>query len=240
LKKLELLNWDSSFFGFPVAKVVAPDADEEDLQAAVSEMRLNKIPLAYWAANKTTTAINERVVKLGGQLVDEKLTFVAKLTDQANVGLRQTGLVETYCEGMSLGDLKQLAVDSGVYSRFVVDPKFPQDKARALYEEWMLRSVDKSVADEVLVIRQSEKVAGMATVVRAGERGSIGLISVAKEFRGQKFGETLVRAAQIWWRERGCDEIQVVTQQANVVAQNLYRKCGFEVKKTEYYYHIWA
>lgn len=240
MKTLELLDWDTSFFGFPVAKVVDPDADAHDLQAAVAEMRANKISLAYWAANKPNADLNQLVVSLGGRLVDEKLTFVARLTDQVNVSLLQMGLVETYREGMSLSDLKQLAVDSGLYSRFVVDPKFPQDKARALYEEWMIRSASKLVADEVLVIRQSSRVVGMATLVRSGERGSIGLIAVSKEFRGQKYGEALVRAAQNWWRERGCNEIRVVTQQANFAAQHLYRKCGFEVQKTEYYYHIWT
>lgn len=240
MKTLELLDWDTSFFGFPVAKVVDPDADAHDLQAAVAEMRANKISLAYWAANKPNADLNQLVVSLGGRLVDEKLTFVARLTDQVNVSLLQMGLVETYREGMSLSDLKQLAVDSGLYSRFVVDPKFPQDKARALYEEWMIRSASKLVADEVLVIRRSSRVVGMATLVRSGERGSIGLIAVSKEFRGQKYGEALVRAAQNWWRERGCNEIRVVTQQANFAAQHLYRKCGFEVQKTEYYYHIWT
>jgi dTDP-4-amino-4,6-dideoxy-D-galactose acyltransferase len=140
---------------------------------------------------------------------------------------------------MSLSDLKRLAVDSGIYSRFIVDPLFPNDKANAMFEEWILRSVDKSIADDVLVIEQDSRIAGMATVVSKGSYVSIGLVAVAEGYRGRQFGESLVRCAQNWCRDRGISQIQVTTQSVNTPARRLYEKCHFDLKTVEHFYHFW-
>ena len=239
MDQLQILNWDTGFFGFPVAKITDSRAAVEVLQSAVAQMRHQQIRLAYWAAEIDSPEIHQLIASLGGRLVDEKLTFIATLQSLPDRELPALRRVEPYQAGMSMTELKDLSVQSGQYSRFVVDPQFPAAKARELYEEWIIRSVDKTVAEEVLVIRQDDHIAGMATLVRSGEAGSIGLIAVAERFRGQKMGEALVRASQIWWKERGCQQIRVVTQEANEPAKRLYQKCGFEVQKREYFYHIW-
>lgn len=237
---LRLLEWDTGFFGFPVAKIVNAQAQPEELREAVSQLQSRQIPLAYWFATNPSPEAQSLIVELGGTLVDEKLTFVACLEKLSDQTLLPLSLVEPYSAGMPLSDLMQLAVESGIYSRFVVDPKFPQAKARAMFEQWIVRSIDKSLADEVLVIRQESKIVGMVTIAKAGTRGSIGLLAVAEQCRGRHYGQALVRAAQQWCRNRDFQEVQVVTQQANVAAQRLYYKCDFELEQMESCYHIWS
>jgi ribosomal protein S18 acetylase RimI-like enzyme len=140
---------------------------------------------------------------------------------------------------MSINDLKQLAVDSGIYSRFIVDPIFPNEKAIAMFEEWIVRSVAKSIADDVLVIADGSRIAGMATIVNKGTYASIGLVAVAEGYRGRQYGEALVRSTQSWCGERGIEQIQVTTQNANVPARRLYQKCHFDLKTIEHFYHFW-
>jgi dTDP-4-amino-4,6-dideoxy-D-galactose acyltransferase len=238
---LKLLEWDTKFFGFPVAKILNAHAQTEELREAVSQLRSQQIPLAYWFADKPSAETHSQIVGMGGDLVDEKLTFVARLDNlpeqQSSVPL---SVVEPYREEMPLSDLKQLAVESGIHSRFVVDTKFPQATARAMFEEWIIRSVDKAVADEVLVIRQDSSIVGMVTIATKGNRGSIGLLAVAERCRGRQFGQALVVAAQNWCRDRSFREMQVITQQANVAAQRLYYKCGFQLEQMEACYHIWS
>ena len=237
---LVLLEWDTAFFGFPIARIVNPRAHAEELRDAAAQMRERQIPLAYWTADNPSPEAHAQAIELGATLVDEKLTFVANVVNLTGHQLPAMPLVEPYHDGMSLAELKQLAIDSSKYSRFVVDPTFPQTKARALFEEWMVRSVNKVVADEVIVIRHESHIAGMVTLAHAGTRASIGLLAVAERFRGRKFGEALVRTAQQKSCDHGCSEVQVITQQANAAAQRLYYKCGFELQKTESCYHLWS
>lgn len=240
MESLQELDWDSRFFGFPVARITNPAASIDELRQAVGLMKTRQIPLAYWSAEDPSEDVRNVAVQLGGRMVDEKLTFAAEVSKTANIDFPKADLAQSYRDGMSVDDLKQLAVDSGIHSRFVVDPKFPRDKARALFEEWMLRSLDKTYADDVLVIPQENRIAGMATVAQKSGYVSIGLVAVAAEYRGRGFGEILVRAAITWCRERGIHQIQVTTQAANQPARRLYQKCGFELAKTEFVYHFWS
>lgn len=237
---LQRLDWDTRFFGFPVARISNPAASIDDLREALGLMKSWQIPLAYWSADDPSDDVRSEALRLGGLLVDEKLTFSAEVGKTANVDPPQADLVQSYRNGMSVDDLKQLGVDSGIYSRFVVDPKFPRDKARALFEEWILRSLDKTYADDVLVVPQGNRIAGMATVAQKESYVSIGLVAVGAEFRGRGFGEALVRAAITWCREKGIRQIQVTTQSANQPARRLYQKCGFELATTEFVYHFWC
>lgn len=237
---LKLLEWDTSFFGFPIAKIQNPHAEEKELREAVAEMRSRGIPLAYWFADKPSAESQAAVTELGGVLVDEKLTFMARLSAVPRQLTVPLSIVEPYREGMSLADLKALAVESGRYSRFVVDQKFPKPLARALFEEWIVRSISKRMADEVLVVRQQSTVIGMVTISSKGHRGSIGLLAVAESCRGQNLGGALVQAAMIWCRGHNLEEVQVVTQETNIPAQRLYQKCGFELEQKEFCYHIWS
>lgn len=140
---------------------------------------------------------------------------------------------------MPIADLEALAIQSGPYSRFSVDPKLPEEKFIELYKIWINRSLKKEIADEVLVIREGENVVGMVTLGEKDGKGDIGLIAVERDRRGRKYGEALVRAAQCWFIRRGYEFGQAVTQGGNIPACSLYKKCGYSVEKVEYFYHFW-
>ena len=53
-------------------------------------------------------------------------------------------------------------------------------------------------------------------------------IAVAERLRGRHFGEKLIAEADTWCRGEGKGGILLTTHMANVRAQTLYEKCGFE------------
>ena len=162
--------------------------------------------------------------------------------DMPNNAIRRTRIrrtAEFYHSSMPESDFKELAVQSGVFSRFSVDPDFPGEKFIALYTLWIRKSIHKEIADEVLVIREGEKAAGMVTLDHKDGKGDIGLLSVSQECRGKKYGEMLVRGAQCWFMDHSCRFGQVVTQGDNTAACALYQKCGYSVGKVEFFYHFW-
>ena len=136
-------------------------------------------------------------------------------------------------------EIEKLSIQSGEYSRFSTDPNIPRDKFEALYKEWIHKSLNKEIADEVLVILDNTNVAGMITLGNKNDNGDIGLLSVDTRYRGKKYGEMLVRSAQTWFIRNGYKFGHVVTQADNTAACRLYTKCGYSVSKVEYFYHFW-
>lgn len=52
--------------------------------------------------------------------------------------------------------------------------------------------------------------------------------AVAERMRGKHFGQTLIETAEGWCREQGKGGILLTTHMANIRAQTLYERCGFE------------
>ncbi|MBM4093968.1 MAG: GNAT family N-acetyltransferase [Planctomycetes bacterium] len=238
----QLLPWDSDFFGFPVALIVAPELTVDRLEHALRDMARAPVKLAYWPADPVARGpSDEDIHRLGGMLVDRKTTFAKELRRAAGDSIGDTlpDGVERYRPEMGTSDLIGLAVAAGQHSRFAVDPHIPRRKFEELYSIWLLRSLAKERADEVLVVRRRAACAGFATVSERNGQGDIGLIAVGEAYRGQGIGGALVSAADWWFRRRGCTRAQVVTQEANAPACQLFARCGYTIEKVTPYYHFW-
>jgi dTDP-4-amino-4,6-dideoxy-D-galactose acyltransferase len=233
----QILEWDTAFFGIRISKITSSNLEVVDLRNILAELKLNSIKLAYWASSIEIT--NKEVEKLGGQLVDRKTTFNIDFESLNYIDFISHDIVEPYDISMPLGDLEALAVQNGEYSRFLVDTHFPKEKSIKLYKIWITRSLNKEIAEEVLVVREGKDVVGMITLGEKNGKADIGLLAVEKSCRRKKFGEMLVRAAQRWFINNGYKIGQVVTQGKNIIACNLYKKCGYSIKKVEYFYHFW-
>lgn len=235
--KYQLLTWDSDFFGIKVAKINQATLQQEDLAKLLSQMKNEKIDLIYWPTAKEQKSV-PILQRYSGALVDQKVTFVIPLQESASSSATKS-IVEVYTESMPFNDLESLAVQSGSFSRFSIDKHISNEKFEELYKIWIKRSLQKEIAEQVLVIREERQVVGMITVTKKNKRGEIGLLAVDKNSRGKKYGQLLIKAAQKWFIQQGITTGQVVTQGMNYPACALYQKCGYGLEKTEYYYHFW-
>lgn len=233
----QILDWDSDFLGVKVARINQSHLDTQELSDILTELQQRRVRLVYWSSDRECE--NTMIKKFCGNLTDRKTTFAIDFCSQDFNKLLPNDIVEPFADSMSVADLEGLAIQSGEYSRFAVDPNLPKDKFVSLYKIWINRSLRKEIASEVLVIRDGDKIAGMVTLGEKNGRGDIGLIAVDSNFRGRKYGEKLVRAAQRWFVEHGYEYGQVVTQGQNMSACNLYHKCGYSIEKTEFFDHFW-
>ena len=233
----QILEWDTDIFGIRISNITASNLDMERLRELLAEIRRKGIKLAYWASSREVA--NKDVEKLGGQLVDRKITFDINLESLRSIDFTSNDIVEPYNLSMPVCDLEALAVQSGEYSRFSVDTHFSKERFEKLYKIWITRSLNKEIAEEVLVIRQGEDVVGMVTLGGKNGKGDIGLMAVDATCRGRKYGNMLVRAAQSWFINSGYKFGQVVTQEKNILACNLYKECGYSFVRVEYFYHFW-
>ena len=231
----QLLTWDTEFFGIMTGRIIPTSMQENHLASILTEMRQKGFQLVYWASDHQ---YEYDFQPYSGILVDKKTTFEINLQ---NIDLDSMPLSKTepYSNSFPFFQLEKLAVQSGIFSRFARDNSFPHEKFTALYKTWIRKSVSGEMANEVLVIRQNNHIAGMVTLSKKNEVGDIGLIAVDEEFRGSKFGQHLVYDAQRWFIQHSCHTAHVVTQGDNLPACHLYEKCGYQEIKIEFYYHFW-
>ena len=231
----QLLTWDTDFFGIKTGRIIPTSLQENQLASILTEMRQKGFQLVYWASEHQCVYDFQ---SYSGQLVDKKTSFDINLQN-INPDSMPLPKTEPYSSSLPYSQLEKLAIQSGIFSRFALDNRFPHEKFTALYKTWIRRSVSGEMANEVLVIRKNNHIAGMVTLLNKNGVGDIGLIAVDGEFRGRKFGQQLVWDALRWFVQHGCHTAHVVTQGDNLPACRLYEKCGYQVIKIEFYYHFW-
>ncbi|NQT30425.1 MAG: GNAT family N-acetyltransferase [Candidatus Saganbacteria bacterium] len=238
-KSYQILDWDTDLFGFTVAKVIPEKILLKSLKENIATMKKKNISLVYWASDPNDFESQEAAKRLGGILVCEKIIFEIDFSKHLNKSIPRTNEISEYLFDSPNVELEDLAIQSGHYSRFKVDPAFPDELFKKLYKTWIMRSTNKMIAKNVFVYEVGKRIVGMVTVGGGIEFGEIGLVSVAEEMRGKGIGKALIRFAQSWFISEGYRKAQVATQAQNIAACRLYENCGFRKKKTENIYHFW-
>lgn len=224
----EILQWDSHFFNCKVAKFKNDILLNED---CFKKLYNENVQLVYYSSkNRLTETANEYY---NVDLVDKKVTFLKEIEKSTLINN-----TESYLEKYPGKKLIELAIESGVYSRFNVDAKIGRKKFEELYTQWIVKSVSKEIADDVLVYKMEGEIAGFVTIGQKNERADIGIIAVDKSYRGKGIGKSLMKAAENLYFNK-IKLIQVVTQGNNLPALKLYTSCGYKQDNIEYFYHLW-
>ncbi len=233
---ITILNWDSDFFHKKVARVNGCIANNVDLNTINSQLAQQDIVLAYYSSDVPLPAHLLTPGLYHIKLVDKKTTFLKPL----GTAPRKYEGVTAYTSGEDDEKLQLLSVQSGVYSRFKVDEQIGLGKMEELYRKWMLNSVNKDIAMQVLVYKQESSIEGVITLGEQNGRADIGIVAVDEPFRGQGIGTKLISAAETWFNKNTCHiEIQVVTQLDNTPACRLYESAGYSIDCIKYFYHWW-
>jgi GNAT superfamily N-acetyltransferase len=193
-----------------------------------------------------------------GMLVDVKTTYSAPLFgfDTAamcksafmtpGVSIRPHNPSQTELVSESL---RNLAIASGQFSRFKVDPKFPNEGFEGMFDAWITNSANRSLADEVFLAYDttadsSAPEVGFITLKKRGNTVNIGLLAVSDQHRRRGIAKALLSRAVLWALEvLGSSSpdatMNVVTQGANQPACACYEHFGFGKDTMQEVYHVW-
>ncbi len=236
------LSWDTANFGFPVSRIEAYHLDDDELRAALRAARMFEQKLVYVFASADRELPPALLRDFGGRLVDRKANFELDLAHAPELPDDPAFEILTFGESKPDASLIELALASGTYSRFRVDPQFPSDKFEAMMRTWIARLTAGQLADAVLVARlpgKSKNLAFNAPLLTDGV-GRSTLVAVAEEVRGRGLGTQIMAAVHRWLIRRGASRAVVCTQLDNVPACRLYQKAGYQLANVENVFHFWV
>ena len=233
--KYEFLPWDSDFFGFGVGRI-NNSIDYKELSSIAQEGKKNSIRLFYYL-----TLVEQDINLLNShfriaRLVDKKVLFYKK---NLIPKVYDDNKVNEYFKKAPNKDMYALAIESGMYSRFKVDPEIPNGKFEELYRIWIENSVNKKKADKVFYTGSLKKLSGIVTIEKLQHVAKIGLLSVDSKFRGQKLGSYLMYCCENYCVKNNLIRLDVYTQADNHTACSFYSSNGFEIDNIKYVYHLW-
>jgi len=233
---LKILAWDSSFFGYAVGTIAATDIHVATINKIIDEARRKDVKLLYLFMDASDKVSQHSAETVEAKLVDKKVTFSLKIEDAVS---ERDNHIELLTTDYPSEKLIQLAIQSGLYSRYKIDSNFKNNEFEKLYTMWIINSVNKKIADYTFVYKEEGVEVGLVTLKLGDNDGQIGLMAVDENSRGRSIGKKLVYAVIGSLKDKNIDYVHVPTQEDNKVACKFYRSIGFEEIKTESIYHIW-
>lgn len=221
------LEWDSDFFGFNIGRLII---SEEDALPKFNAENFANYDLVYVFAPHELKIPDDEL-----KLVDSKVVY--RKTKMKPIAANPS--IHLFVGKTPTRELYELALQSGEFSRFKLDEKFPNGSFEKLYRRWIEQSVRKVMADDLLCYFQEDKIVGMATVSTSNGVGHIGLVAVDSSCRNMGIGSELLAAVDSYFFEHKVFAVEVPTQLNNRNACLWYEKNGYEVHSITDIYHWW-
>lgn len=222
---IDFLKWDSDNFGFRTGRLVLDATLSCD---AICEL-ISKSDF------KLVYVVSKYKLDTNAFFYDDKLLFRKKRTlfqPIKNTEIRSI-------KGLLLSkQIIGLSIDSGKYSRYNLDERFPTDLFKMLYTKWIENSVNSDYATDVLAFYFQDIPVGLLTYRINGNNANIGIISVNPYNRGLGVGSQLISYFESNLPEY-VKTIEVITQGSNRIACGFYKKNGYLLDTENYIYHFW-
>jgi hypothetical protein len=217
------LEWDSEFFGLPIARADLPD---DDAREAIAAARAEDVECLYVFAPGDRLDLVHDAVAAGARPLEIRsdLDREAEAPPGAQPGIRRATTDD-------LEQLDALAEDFSLASRFRLDPRFPQERIAPMYRRWIRRCFDEGV-----VVVPADGAGGLVGVRMVDGIAWVDLIYVAAAARGGGVAGRLVLAGI---DAAGATRARTTTQATNLPVQRMLQGIGFRTATVSVVLHIW-
>lgn len=233
---IDLLNWDSAFFGFKTGRYQCLDHSElADLVPFAMQAGYQLLYLFSKTPIDTLAVSHGRLLDVGGQL-----TYCKQLQPSARLAqpMAIESLVVPYTAKQPNERLLELAFLSGHLSRFRVDPWLPKGSFEGLYKRWLQNNLEDEKTSRVYIVGPEPKPLGLLTASWRIGYGTIDLLAVHSEAQGQGIGSQLLAYVENDALSNGLDRILVKTQMINEKAKQAYARNQYSSTEELYVYHL--
>jgi ribosomal protein S18 acetylase RimI-like enzyme len=237
---ISMLEWDTDYWGFPVAFLSSRHLSENILYKVNEFVKNENIRLVEYLCNchdKKSVLLAE---ENGYDFKDIRLTYEKILKEKMDVDLdRKIEFREA--EEQHIPALREISRDIYLDSRYYYDNNFDKDKVCEFYMGWVEKAVKKEYDDECFALFINKTpVAYCSVKYESSTEVQIGLVGVSNDYVGIGLGKELLAMVFNALLLKGYNRVLVVTQGRNYPAQRLYQKVGFLTLLTELWYHKWV
>lgn len=232
---IDYLQFDSNLFGYEVGILYI---DENHTIEIDEILDLENFKLIYLKSSFRLETSNYTKLYHLSSFNEEKLTFSKKVQSQTlTVYLEENEEIQFLDLKIdNLKIVKNLAYQSGIFSRFRLDENFKNQEFTDLYDTW-IENIFKVGNENALVYKYQNKISGFLSWQQNGSTIKVGLFAVDNEYRNKGIGRKLLYKLESIL-ELGTNII-INTQNRNTIAVNFYSKLGYEIVEKEYIYHVW-
>jgi len=231
----ERLEWDSHFFGMPIARAGASRLDESGRRAILDWCRDEGIGCLYFLADPNDPATSVLLEDAGFHLVDIRVTLDAPV----RAGAHRAAPTTRAARASDIPALRDIAGICHRNTRFYLDGHFSRERCDEMYRVWIERSCTSPTEYVIVAERNGGPVGYLTLSVSGAGRAIIGLVGVSPSHQRQGVGRELVEAGLAWLAERAVESVSVVTQGHNIASQALYQRAGFRTSGVMLWYHRW-
>ncbi len=245
LLQLDFLPWDSEVLGFPVGRIAwwieqphiveSGPCRERLLRLMIGEARRRNIQYLFTRVPAKDVVAIHMLEKNGFRLVDGLLTFGVAPPEGLLPSEQSDGLRWGAFAPEDLPALRKIAAGSFSIDRFHADPAIGKEKADEVHRRWVENSC-AGFADCVLVARDTEPIGFTTLKIDRSAKPHLGvsigvvvLVATSGEHRRKGVSRFLTLAALQWFRQAGCEWVEVGTQLANINASRVYQAAGFKL-----------
>lgn len=238
-KLIEILSWDSDFFGIKVAKTNLTDNISEKIDEVMNFIFENNASLVYHFQNPLNKNDVFCLHKNGFIITDEKVILKSKIIKNYTRKINNISAVDFSKDTDNIDELYNINDLTSDISRYAYDEKISADKIKQLYRLWIYNGINNDFCDKTIVYKFENKIVGFIMLKFKGKDANISLIGVNSEYRRLGIGSKLIDRALEYLSDNDFENIYVETQFRNVKALNLYISNGFIIDNTLLIYHKW-
>lgn len=222
---IDLLSWDSEFFGRRMGALTGPITSAEAVSAELAAAARDGFTYVVCRPPVEDAPAIRALEQAGFYLTDVGVTWSSSAADY----LARWPAPDGGIRHATADDVPKLSAEAMTLfrrSRFYGDPFFSVAEADRLHAAWLANSVSGQAADAVLI----DPDAGFVTCKLTKDgNGEVALIGVWEGSRGRGAGRDLMTAAVTWFTTRGVATVRVKTQVKNLRAMNFYHRLGFDL-----------
>jgi dTDP-4-amino-4,6-dideoxy-D-galactose acyltransferase len=237
---ISVLEWDSNFFDFPIARINQRKIMKSDSAAINSFCTKNNIRLLQFQCEVNDSESILAAESMGFHFADYRVNYTMQISGEilSNIEFPE-GFFIDYAAKADILNLQEIAGNIYQDSRYYFDKNFPRSKVEDFYKNWIAKSVLGLFDDYVLVLYYNSIAIGFICIVVEGDSARFSLVGMLKEYAGKGLGTKLLHKVIGILKSQGIKSINTITQGRNISAQNFYNRAGFNIKFVEIYYHYW-
>ena len=238
---VNLLQWDSQFFGFAVAQIYGNQINKYAIKEIFEFCDSNKVKLLQFKCDNHDRASVLLAEQNRFHFADTRMNYSLKI-NRGQFQLPDSVIDYSFRLGekRDLPILEDIAQDLYLESRYHFDKNFPQDRVRFFYSNWIKKAVLGTFDDLAWVITKHDHPVGFCSIVfREPNIAQIGLVGLHPLETGKGLGKYLMANVLHSLEKSDVKQVDVVTQGRNYSAQRLYQRAGFTIDNIETYYHKW-